>query len=147
MTAPYIVDPARLLTDALAESSPDLMRSLLQTMINALLSEHADAVVGAEWGQRSPDRQAQRNGYRHREMDTRVGTIDVAIPKLRPVRPRRASGAARRHSPTLPRMSPTSEPSRSFADLYLRIGEWDLNPGLREAATRTSGRRTGTRAS
>ncbi|QAY64764.1 IS256 family transposase [Xylanimonas allomyrinae] len=83
MTAPYIVDPARLLKDALAESSPDLMRSLLQTMINALLSEHADAVVGAEWGQRSPDRQAQRNGYRHREMDTRVGTIDVAIPKLR----------------------------------------------------------------
>src|SRR5689334_20725292 len=77
MTAPYIVDPARLLKDALAESSPDLMRNLLQTMINALLSEHADAVVGAEWGQRSPDRQAQRNGYRHREMDTRVGTIDV----------------------------------------------------------------------
>jgi len=83
MTAPYIVDPARLLKDALAESSPDLMRSLLQTMVNALLSEHADAVVGAEWGQRSADRQAQRNGYRHREMDTRVGTIDVAIPKLR----------------------------------------------------------------
>lgn len=50
MTAPYIVDPARLLKDALAESSPDLMRSLLQTMVNALLSEHADAVVGAEWG-------------------------------------------------------------------------------------------------
>ena len=37
MTAPYIVDPARLLKDALAESSPDLMRSLLQTMVNALL--------------------------------------------------------------------------------------------------------------
>lgn len=35
MTAPHIVDPARLLSEALAEASPDLMRSLLQTMINA----------------------------------------------------------------------------------------------------------------
>ena len=47
MTAPHIVDPARLLGEALADSSPDLMRSLLQTMINALLSADADAVVGA----------------------------------------------------------------------------------------------------
>jgi len=83
VTAPHIVDPAGLLGEALAEASPDLMRNLLQTVINALLSADADAVVGAEWGQRSPDRTAQRNGYRHRDLDTRVGTIDVAIPKLR----------------------------------------------------------------
>jgi transposase-like protein len=83
MTAPHILDPARLLSEALVDSSPDLMRQLLQTMINALLSADADAVVGAEWGQASPDRTAQRNGYRHRDLDTRVGTIDVAIPKLR----------------------------------------------------------------
>ena len=83
MTAPHIVDPARLLTEALGDASPDLMRSLLQTMVNSLLSADADAVVGAEWGKPSPDRTAQRNGYRQRELDTRVGTIDVAIPKLR----------------------------------------------------------------
>ena len=83
MTAPHIVDPAGLLGEALAEASPDLMRQLLQTMINALLSADADAVVGAEYGRPSPDRTAQRNGYRHRPLDTRVGTIDVAIPKLR----------------------------------------------------------------
>ncbi|WP_235504424.1 IS256 family transposase, partial [Nostocoides sp. Soil756] len=59
------------------------MRSLLQSIINALLSADADAVVGAEWGRPSPERVAQRNGYRHRELDTRVGTIDVAVPKLR----------------------------------------------------------------
>jgi transposase-like protein len=59
------------------------MRSLLQTMINALLSADADAVVGAEYGRVSPGRTAQRNGYRHRDLDTRVGSIDVAIPKLR----------------------------------------------------------------
>ncbi|CAM4122671.1 IS256 family transposase [Janibacter anophelis] len=83
MTAPHIVDPARLLGEALAEASPDLMRELLQTMINALLCADADAVVGAEYGRPTPGRTAQRNGYRHRDLDTRVGTIDVAIPKLR----------------------------------------------------------------
>ncbi|WP_394289275.1 IS256 family transposase [Microbacterium sp.] len=83
MTAPHIVDPAGVLAEALTDASPDLMRSLLQTMINALLSADADAVVGAEWGQPSPDRLTRRNGYRHRPLDTRVGTVDVAIPKLR----------------------------------------------------------------
>lgn len=86
MTAPHFVDPAGLLGEALAEAAPDLMRQL-QTMINALLSADADAVVGAEWGRPTPSRTAQRNGYRHRhrhrDLDTRVGTIDVAIPKLR----------------------------------------------------------------
>src|SRR5689334_18233204 len=83
MTAPHMIDPARLLGEALAESSPDFMRTMLGNIINALLCEHADTVVGAEWGQRSPERTTQRNGYRHRPLDTRVGTIDVAIPKLR----------------------------------------------------------------
>jgi len=83
MTAPHIVDPAGVLGEALAEASPDLMRSLLQSIINALLSADADAVVGAEYGRPSVSRAAQRNGYRHRPLDTRVGTIDVAIPKLR----------------------------------------------------------------
>jgi transposase-like protein len=59
------------------------MRHLLGTVINSLLSAEADAVCGAEWGQPSPDRVNQRNGYRYRDLDTRVGTLDVAIPKLR----------------------------------------------------------------
>ena len=83
MTAPHIVDPSGLLGEALTDASPDLMRSLLQTMINALLSADADQVVGAEWGQPTSGRTAQRNGYRHRDLDTRAGTVDVAIPKLR----------------------------------------------------------------
>ena len=83
MTAPRIVDPGAVLGQALADASPDLMRHLLATVINSLLSAEADAVCGAEWGQASADRVNQRNGYRHRDLDTRVGTIDVAIPKLR----------------------------------------------------------------
>lgn len=59
------------------------MRSLLQTMIDALLSTDADAAVGAEYGRPGPERTAQRDGYRQRPLDTRAGTIGVAIPKLR----------------------------------------------------------------
>ena len=83
MTAPHIVNPAGVLGEALADASPDLMRQLLQTMINALLSADADAVVGAEWGMPSPECLAQRNEYRHRDLGTRVGTIDVQVLKLR----------------------------------------------------------------
>ena len=83
MTAPHLIDPAGLLGQALSQVSPDLMRSLLQHVINAFLSADADAACGAQWGQQDPQRQARRNGYRYRPLDTRVGTIDVAIPKLR----------------------------------------------------------------
>ena len=83
MTAPHILNPAALLEKGLSDASPDLMRHLLSTVINALLSAEADAVCGAEYGRPDPGRTAQRNGYRRRPLDTRVGTIDVAIPKLR----------------------------------------------------------------
>src|SRR5699024_5534811 len=101
MTAPHIVDPSGLLGEALAEASPDLMRSLLQDVINALLSADADAVAGAEYGRPSAGRSAQRNGYRHRDLDTRVGTIDVAVPKLRtgPTSPSGCSSAANAPNP------------------------------------------------
>jgi putative transposase len=49
----------------------------------ALLSAQADSVCGAEYGVRSSERVNRRNGYRTRELDTRMGTIEVAIPKLR----------------------------------------------------------------
>src|SRR4051812_40783192 len=83
MTAPHIIDPAGLLGQALTDASPDLMRQLLSTVIDSLLSAEADAVCGAEYGMASLERVNSRNGYRHRELDTRIGTIDVAVPKLR----------------------------------------------------------------
>ena len=83
MTAPQTIDPAGLLGQALSQASPDLMRSLLQHVIHALLSADADTVCGAQWGQQDPQRHTRRNGCRYRPLDTRVGTIDVAIPKLR----------------------------------------------------------------
>jgi putative transposase len=83
MTAPSIIDPARFLHEQLASASPDLLRSMLTTFINTLMSAEADAICGAPYGQPSPERTNVRNGYRHREFDTRAGTLDVAIPKLR----------------------------------------------------------------
>lgn len=83
MTAVPSIDPARFLDEQLAQASPDLMRDLLSTFVNALLSAQADAVCGAGYGERSDERINSRNGYRHRDLDTRIGTLDVAIPKLR----------------------------------------------------------------
>jgi putative transposase len=83
MTVNPSIDPARLLEEQLAQASPDLLRELLQTFINTLLSAEADAVCGAEYGTVSSDRTNRRNGYRHRGFDTRAGTLDVAVPKLR----------------------------------------------------------------
>ena len=40
-------------------------------------------VCGAPYGQRSDERVNSRNGYRAREWDTRAGTVQLAIPKLR----------------------------------------------------------------
>jgi putative transposase len=83
MTVRSSIDPARLLEEQLAQASPDLLRELLQTFVNTLLSAEADAVCGAEYGTTSPDRVNRRNGYRHRDFDTRAGTLDLAVPKLR----------------------------------------------------------------
>ena len=47
------------------------------------MGAEADALCGAGYGQRSAERTNSRNGYRHRRFDTRRGTLDLAIPKLR----------------------------------------------------------------
>src|SRR3954470_16635741 len=83
MTAGSITDPAEFLHEHLAQASPDLLRELMQGFVNTLLSADADSVCGASYGTRDPDRSNRRNGYRHRDLDTRIGTLDVAIPKLR----------------------------------------------------------------
>jgi putative transposase len=83
MTAPKSVDPAGLLREQLESASPDLLRAMVKTFADALMSAEADAICGAPYGQRSQERVNSRNGYRPREWDTRAGTIELAIPKLR----------------------------------------------------------------
>jgi putative transposase len=83
MTVHPSIDPARFLQEELAQASPDLLRELMGSFINTLFSAQADAVCGADYGSRYPERTNRRNGYRHRDLDTRVGTLGVAVPKLR----------------------------------------------------------------
>jgi len=61
----------------------DLLRELVKAVVEELMSADADATCGAVYRQASPERTNQRNGYRERRWDTRVGTIDLAIPRLR----------------------------------------------------------------
>ncbi|PIB73081.1 IS256-like element IS1407 family transposase, partial [Mycobacterium celatum] len=83
MTKHHPIDVEQLLDEQLAAASPDLLRGLLSTFIQALMSAEADALCGAGYGERSEARTNRRNGYRPRDFDTRAGTIEMAIPKLR----------------------------------------------------------------
>ena len=67
----------------LEEASPDLLRAMVQDFAEALMGAEADALCGAPYGERSPERVNRRNGYRERDWDTRVGSIELAVPKLR----------------------------------------------------------------
>ena len=83
MAAPHSVDPAELLEQHLASASLDLLREMIASFANAMMSTHADQVCGAGYGQRSAGRVNRRNGYRAREWDSRAGTVELAVPKLR----------------------------------------------------------------
>ncbi|WP_157114426.1 IS256 family transposase, partial [Nocardia gamkensis] len=83
MTRIKPIEASESFADQLAVNSPDLLREMVSMFVQQLMSTEADALCGADYGERSSERVNSRNGYRHREFDTRVGTIDVAIPKLR----------------------------------------------------------------
>jgi putative transposase len=83
MAAVPSIDMSGWLHEQLAQASPDLLRSMVTTFAEALMSAEADAVCGAGYGERSAERTNTRNGYRQREWDTRAGSIDLSIPKLR----------------------------------------------------------------
>jgi putative transposase len=67
----------------LEAASPDLLREMVRTFAEALMSADADNVCNAAYGERSAERVNSRNGYRDRPWDTRVGSIEVRVPKLR----------------------------------------------------------------
>jgi len=77
------MDVSGWLRKQLEEASPDLLRAMVKEFAEALMSADADAVCGAGYGERTPERVNRRNGYRERDWDTRVGSIELAVPKLR----------------------------------------------------------------
>src|SRR2546427_7574900 len=77
------MDVSGWLRKQLEEASPDLLRAMVQDFAEALMGAEVDALCGAPYGERSPERSNRRNGYRERNWDTRVGSIELAVPKLR----------------------------------------------------------------
>src|SRR5271169_572823 len=77
------MDALAWLRKQLAEECPDLARAMLERAAGELMSAEADAICGAAYGRRSAERVNSRNGYRSRRWDTRAGTIELEIPKLR----------------------------------------------------------------
>jgi putative transposase len=77
MTAEEVV--AKLMSDEHA----DFLRESLRWMVGQLMEAEVADLIGAELGERTPDRATHRNGYRRRRWDTRAGEIELQIPKLR----------------------------------------------------------------
>jgi putative transposase len=78
MTAAQAVDKV------MASEHADVIREAVAAVVAELMEAEVAAAVGAEYGERAPERRAsQRNGYRERSWETRVGELELAIPKLR----------------------------------------------------------------
>ncbi|MHB8290268.1 MAG: IS256 family transposase [Acidimicrobiales bacterium] len=65
------------------DGDTDLLRAMIQTFAQALMSAQASMQCNAAYGERSDERENFRNGYRTRPWDTRAGTIQLEVPKLR----------------------------------------------------------------
>ena len=82
MTQPSIPLPIAL-RKRLEQASPDLLRELLRMFLEKLMSNEADSLCGADYGERAEDRVNSRNGYRIRPLETRVGEMALRIPRRR----------------------------------------------------------------
>jgi transposase-like protein len=71
------------LSKQIEQMDTDLLRQMLKSFAEFLMSLEADQFCGAEFGKKSKQRVNHRNGYRQRRWDTRVGSIGIEIPRLR----------------------------------------------------------------
>ena len=85
MNVPTTIDASAWLGKYLegANGDTDLARAMLAAFAEALMSAEASMQCNAAYGERTPERENSRNGYRLRPWDTRVGSIELAVPKLR----------------------------------------------------------------
>jgi putative transposase len=69
--------------ETLASASPDVLREMIREFAQRMMDADVEVACNAGYGELTPDRVNSRNGYRRREWDTRAGTVELAIPKLR----------------------------------------------------------------
>jgi putative transposase len=74
---------AELLCKAQIEHDADFLREGVRILSQALMEMEVEEHVGASRHERSPGRTGQRNGYRQRDWDTRVGTVELKVPRVR----------------------------------------------------------------
>lgn len=72
-----------MLRKAQMEHDTDFLRQSIRTMSQALMELEVEEHVGASRHERTAERKGWRNGYRDRSWDTRVGTIDLKVPRTR----------------------------------------------------------------
>lgn len=77
------MDLVELVRKGAADTDLDFLREALMVLVHAIMEAEATEKTGASYGERTPDRITQRNGYRKRPWDTRVGSVELRIPKLR----------------------------------------------------------------
>ena len=77
------MDIPELLRKRGLDGDVDFLREALGVLVDGIMDVEAFVKADAGYGERSPDRVAQRNGYRSRSWDTRVGTMELRIPKRR----------------------------------------------------------------
>jgi len=75
--------PGAQFEQTLASASPDMLREMVREFAQRMMDADVEVRCNAGYGEVTPDRVNSRNGYRRREWDTRAGTIELAIPKLR----------------------------------------------------------------
>ena len=83
MVANNNMDALEWLRKHLDDEGSDLLREMVRAFAERLMAAEVDVACNAGWGEVSAERTNSRNGYRDRAWDTRVGSVDLAIPKLR----------------------------------------------------------------
>ena len=75
--------PGARFEETLASASPDLLREMIKGFAQRMMDADIETRCNAGDGEVTPDRVNSRNGYRRRDWDTRAGTVELAIPRLR----------------------------------------------------------------
>jgi putative transposase len=83
MAESRMMTPADVVAQVMGGEHGDVLREAVALVARALMEAEVSAQVGAEHGERSPDRVTHRNGYRPRAWETRVGEIELLIPRAR----------------------------------------------------------------